>query len=179
MGTELEATAIRRALEALPKIPHDVYVAVNTSPATLMSPSFPALFADVAPGRVVVEVTEHAPVDDYAILHERLDELAASGIRLSVDDAGAGYASLRHILKLRPDVIKLDISLTRNIDEEPLQRALAAALVTFARELGASIVAEGVERSEEVVVLTDLGVRYAQGYHFARPNTDLGALFGA
>lgn len=179
LGTELEATAIRRALEALPGIPSDVYVAVNASPATLMSPSFPDLFVDVAPGRVVVEVTEHAPVDDYAILHERLDELASVGIRLAVDDAGAGYASLRHILKLHPDVIKLDISLTRNIDEEPLQRALAAALVTFARELGASIIAEGVERPEEVVVLAELGVRYAQGYHFARPNTDLSALFAA
>jgi EAL domain-containing protein (putative c-di-GMP-specific phosphodiesterase class I)/AmiR/NasT family two-component response regulator len=177
LGVELEETAIRRALEPLERIPHDVYVAVNASPTTLMASEFPELFADVDPGRLVVEVTEHAPIDDYAMLRERLDELAAAGIRLAVDDAGAGYASLRHILKLRPDVIKLDISLTRNIDEEPLQRALAAALVTFANELGASIVAEGVERSEEVVVLTDLGVRYAQGYHFAKPNLDLDELF--
>jgi EAL domain-containing protein (putative c-di-GMP-specific phosphodiesterase class I) len=179
LGTELESTAIRRALEALPRIPDDVYIAVNASPATLMSPSFPDLFAGVGPGRVVVEVTEHAPVDDYAILHERLDELASAGIRLAVDDAGAGYASLRHILKLHPNVIKLDISLTHNIDEEPLQRALAAALVTFARELGASMIAEGVERPEEVVVLTALGVLYAQGYHFARPTVDVEALFPA
>ena len=179
LGVELEQAAIRRALEPLDRIPRDVYVAVNASPATLMAPEFPELFADVDPGRLVVEVTEHAPIDDYAVLRERLDELAAAGVRLAVDDAGAGYASLRHILKLRPDVIKLDISLTRNIDEEPLQRALAAALVTFAHELGASIVAEGVERPEEVVVLTDLGVRYAQGYHFARPNLDLDALFAS
>ena len=144
-----------------------------------MSPSFPDLFAGIGPGRVVVEVTEHAPVDDYAILHERLDELTSAGIRLAVDDAGAGYASLRHILKLHPDVIKLDISLTRNIDKEPLQRALAAALVTFARELGASMIAEGVERPEEVVVLTALGVLYAQGYHFAQPTIDLRTLFPA
>jgi EAL domain-containing protein (putative c-di-GMP-specific phosphodiesterase class I)/CheY-like chemotaxis protein len=176
-GVELERTAIRRALEPLDRIPRDVYVAVNTSPATLMAPGFPELFANVPPGRVTVEVTEHAPIDDYAVLRERLDELAIAGIRLAVDDAGAGYASLRHILKLRPDVIKLDISITRNIDEEPLQRALAAALVTFANELGASIVAEGVERPEEVVALTDLGVRYAQGYHFAKPNLSLEALF--
>jgi EAL domain-containing protein (putative c-di-GMP-specific phosphodiesterase class I)/DNA-binding NarL/FixJ family response regulator len=177
LGVELEETAIRRALEPIDRIPPDVYVAVNTSPTTLMAPGFPELFVDVDPKRLVVEVTEHAPIDDYAVLHERLDELTTAGVRVAVDDAGAGYASLRHILKLCPDVIKLDISLTRNIDEEPLQRALAAALVTFAHELGASIVAEGVERPEEVVVLTDLGVRYAQGYHFARPNLDLDALF--
>ncbi len=179
LGVQLEETAIRRALEPVDRIPRDVYVAVNTSPATLMAPGFPELFAGIDPGRVVVEVTEHAPVDDYAVLRERLDQLAFAGIRLAVDDAGAGYASLRHILKLRPDVIKLDISLTRNIDEELLQRALAAALVTFARELGAAIVAEGVERPEEVVALAELGVRYAQGYHFARPSLDLAALFAA
>jgi EAL domain-containing protein (putative c-di-GMP-specific phosphodiesterase class I) len=149
LGTELESTAIRRTLEALPRLPDDVYLAVNASPATLMSPSFLDLFAHAGPGRVVVEMTEHAPVDDYAILHERLDQLASAGVRLAVDDAGAGYASLRHILKLHPDVIKLDISLTSNIDREPLQRALAAALVKFARELGASIIAEGAERPEE------------------------------
>jgi EAL domain-containing protein (putative c-di-GMP-specific phosphodiesterase class I)/AmiR/NasT family two-component response regulator len=178
LGVELETTAIRRALEPIDRIPVGVYVAVNTSPAALMSPGFPELFADVDPRRVTVELTEHARVDDYALLRERLDELASAGVRLAVDDAGAGYASLQHILKLRPDVIKLDISITRNIDEEPLQRALAAALVTFASELGASVVAEGVERTEEVVVLTDLGVRYGQGYLFAKPNQDLDALIG-
>ena len=178
LGTELESTAIRRALARFNRIPNDVYLAVNTSPATLMAPGFTDLFADIDPGRIVVEVTEHSPVDDYAGLRTCLDELASAGIRLAVDDAGAGYASLRHILKLRPDLIKLDISIIRNIHEEPLQRALAAALVTFADELGASIVAEGIERIEEEIVLTDLGVRYAQGYLFARPNADLEELFG-
>ncbi|HEY7667832.1 MAG TPA: EAL domain-containing protein [Actinomycetota bacterium] len=177
LSVELEHLAIRRALSALERIPRDVYVAVNTSPKTLMAPGFLRLFADVTPGRVVVEVTEHAPVEDYACLRERLDELSAAGIRLAVDDAGAGYASLRHILKLRPDVIKLDISLVRNIDEEPHQRALASALSTFAREIGATIVAEGVERLQEVAVLHELEVPYAQGYHFARPNLNLAELF--
>jgi EAL domain-containing protein (putative c-di-GMP-specific phosphodiesterase class I)/AmiR/NasT family two-component response regulator len=177
LRTELESAAIRRALARFNRIPNDVYLAVNTSPATLLSPGFTDLFADVDPRRIVVEVTEHSPVDDYARLRACLDELASAGMRSAVDDAGAGYASLRHILKLRPDVIKLDISITRNIHEEPLQRALAAALVTFANELGAAIVAEGVERAEEEVVLTDLGVRFAQGYLFAKPSLDLDGLF--
>jgi EAL domain-containing protein (putative c-di-GMP-specific phosphodiesterase class I)/CheY-like chemotaxis protein len=177
LGVELESVAIRRALEAIERIPSGVHVAINASPATVISLGFPELFTRVGPGQVVVEVTEHAPVDDYGVLRERLDELASAGIRLAVDDAGAGYASLRHILELRPDVIKLDISLTRHIHRAPPQRALAAALVTFAREIDAAIVAEGVESADEVLTLIDLGVRYAQGYHFARPSLDLDVLF--
>jgi len=145
--------------------------------ATLLAEGFSDVLADVVPGRVVVEVTEHAPIDDYVAVREHLDDLADLGIRLAVDDAGAGYASLRHILKLRPDVIKLDISLTRNLHEEPHQRALAAAPVAFAHEIDATIVAEGVEGPEELAALRELGVRFAQGYHFARPTLDLGELF--
>ena len=177
LGTELEHAAIARALRPLSEIPDDVYLAVNTSPGTLLAEGFTDVLADVPAGRVVVEVTEHAPIDDYVAVREHLDDLADLGIRLAVDDAGAGYASLRHILKLRPDVIKLDISLTRNLHQEPHQRALAAALVAFAHEIGATIVAEGVEQPEEVEALRELGVRFAQGYHFARPTTDLGELF--
>lgn len=92
-----------------------------------------------------------------------------SGVRIAVDDAGAGFASLRHILELAPDIIKLDISIVRNIDTESSQRALASALVAFAREIGTELVAEGVETAGEAVALDLLGVRLIQGYYVARP----------
>ncbi|MDQ3570948.1 MAG: EAL domain-containing protein, partial [Actinomycetota bacterium] len=91
------------------------------------------------------------------------------GLRVAVDDAGAGYASFRHILRLRPDIIKLDMALTRDIDRDPARRALAAALITFAENTGSTIVAEGVETAEELHALRQLGVTAAQGYYLGRP----------
>ena len=90
-------------------------------------------------------------------------------MRVAVDDAGAGYASFRHILKLRPDFIKLDRALTRRVDEDDSRRALAAALVTFAGETGSRIIAEGVETEAQRETLADLGVGLMQGYLFGRP----------
>ena len=90
-------------------------------------------------------------------------------MRIAVDDAGSGYSSLAHILKLAPDFIKLDRELVSGIDLDPVRRALAASLVTFAADTGAEIVAEGVETEDELEVLRRLGVRYAQGYHLGRP----------
>src|SRR5207237_2814930 len=89
--------------------------------------------------------------------------------RLAIDDAGAGFASLRHVLRLNPDLIKLDISLTRRIDTDPVRRALATSLIAFAAEVGATILAEGIESRWELEALRRLGVRYGQGYHLARP----------
>jgi EAL domain-containing protein (putative c-di-GMP-specific phosphodiesterase class I) len=88
---------------------------------------------------------------------------------LAIDDAGAGYANFQHILRLRPDFIKLDLGLTRGIDGDPVRRSLAAALVRFGEEIGALLIAEGVERREELAVLTDLGFAAAQGYLLGRP----------
>jgi EAL domain-containing protein (putative c-di-GMP-specific phosphodiesterase class I) len=90
-------------------------------------------------------------------------------MRLAIDDTGAGFASLRHILNLEPDIIKLDISLTRGVDVDRARRALAAALIAFAANTGASIVAEGVETASELSVLRDLGVGFGQGYLLGRP----------
>jgi EAL domain-containing protein (putative c-di-GMP-specific phosphodiesterase class I) len=98
-----------------------------------------------------------------------LRSLRQKGTRISIDDTGSGYSSLAHILKLAPDLIKLDRDLVSGIDVDPVRRALAAALVSFAAETGAQIVAEGVETEDELVVLRQLGVRYAQGYYLGRP----------
>jgi EAL domain-containing protein (putative c-di-GMP-specific phosphodiesterase class I) len=127
------------------------------------------LVAGLDDGRIVFEITEHHAIEDYVALRPLLDGLRAQGARLAVDDAGAGFASLRHTLQLSPDFIKLDISLIRGIDHEPRQRALAAGLIAFANDVGAAIIAEGIETAGELAALRELGVPYGQGFHLAPP----------
>jgi EAL domain-containing protein (putative c-di-GMP-specific phosphodiesterase class I) len=119
--------------------------------------------------RVVIEVTEHDAVARYDELVAALQPVRASGARIAVDDAGSGYASLQHILRLGPDIIKLDIELTRDVDHDPARRALALALVSFAREIGATITAEGIESAEQLRALLAVGATHGQGYHISPP----------
>jgi EAL domain-containing protein (putative c-di-GMP-specific phosphodiesterase class I) len=142
---------------------------VNVSPETVLSGELRPLLEQLPLDRLMLEITEHAYVDDYLALARELDPLRLRGLKLAVDDAGAGFASFRHILRLRPDVIKLDSSLIRLIDKEAGSRALAAALVRFAEETGCNVVAEGVETAEELAVLHALNVDKAQGYLLGRP----------
>ena len=118
----------------------------------------------------MLEVTEHTSIDDYSVIARKLEPFRVRGIRLAVDDAGAGYASFRHILKLRPDVIKLDSSLVSAIDSDKGIRALAAAVIRFSEETGSKVVAEGVETKHELKVLRQLNVNKAQGYLLGRPS---------
>ena len=169
LGIELEMLAVERALADLDRLPEGTFLSVNVSPNTAASARFKAILQGVPLERLVIEITEHAPVDDYAALGRALDALRREGARLAIDDAGAGFASLRHVLRLTPDMIKLDVSLTRRIDTDPVRRALATSLIGFAGEVGATILAEGIETRWEVDALVKLGVRYGQGFHLARP----------
>jgi EAL domain-containing protein (putative c-di-GMP-specific phosphodiesterase class I)/AmiR/NasT family two-component response regulator len=169
LGLQLELAAVGIALESLPEMPPELFMAVNVSPATAMAPELSAILDDVDCNRVVLELTEHVPVEDYDAMRQLLAGLRSRGVRLAIDDTGAGYAGFRHLLGLHPDVIKLDISLTRDIDQDAARRALAAALVSFARDVGSQVIAEGVENSGELATLTQLGVTWAQGYFLARP----------
>lgn len=169
LGVELEQAAVAAALARLPALPPASYLSVNLSAEALMAPRTFELLTSVPPGLIVVELTEHSEITDYPALTQRLAALRAAGVRLAVDDTGAGFASLRHILQLHPDVIKLDLALTRDVDTDPARRALSAALVTFAGEMGANVVAEGVETAGELAVLRELRVDAAQGYYLGRP----------
>lgn len=170
LGTDLELAAIRMAFLAFSKtLPEQAYLAVNASPQTIISGDFYAALSGMPLDRIVLEITEHAHVENYENLLGVLAPLRKRGMRLAVDDAGAGYASLQHILQLRPDVIKLDMGLTRHIDLDPARRALASALIRFAQDTGSKIVAEGVETASELTTLQSLGAEMAQGYHLARP----------
>jgi EAL domain-containing protein (putative c-di-GMP-specific phosphodiesterase class I) len=169
LGLELELAAIDAALAMVDVLPANLLLSVNVSPDTATSPRLVESLARVAGPRMVLELTEHSRIDDYQTLVSALDALRHQGIRIAVDDAGAGYAGLQQILGLRPDVIKLDVDLTGGIDADPVRRALAASLVKFSADTGAVIVAEGIETPEELRTLRELGVAWGQGYFLARP----------
>jgi EAL domain-containing protein (putative c-di-GMP-specific phosphodiesterase class I) len=169
MGLQLETKAIHLALEALVHLPENVYVSVNLSPQHILHGALETLFEDKLLNRVVLEITEHAVVNCYDDLANRIRPFRGRGLRIAVDDAGAGYASFRHILKLAPDRIKLDTSLTQQIDTDGSRRALAAAFSRFSEEIGTEIVAEGAETQTEIQTLLDLGISKVQGFYLGRP----------
>jgi EAL domain-containing protein (putative c-di-GMP-specific phosphodiesterase class I) len=169
LGMQLELAAIELALAGLERLPDDVDVRINASPGLVISGVLAGAMAGYAPERIVLEVTEHEPVSDYPAFLATLAPLRARGMRLAVDDAGAGHATLRHILKLRPDIIKLDISLIRDIDRDRYKSALAAALIRFALETEAEIVAEGIESLGELNLLRGLGAHAGQGNYLGGP----------
>jgi len=169
LRVELEVHAVRAAVAQLASVPAGAFLAVNLSPQTIGAVHGLDLLGLEHHGRLVIEITEHARVDDYSELDAVLERVRADGARLAVDDVGAGFASLRHILNLAPEFIKLDISLTRDIHVRRECVALAAALIALADELGASIVAEGIETREQLDALRRLGVRFGQGFYLARP----------
>ena len=175
LGSELELAAVRAALTLLEQLPDGTSLAINVSPAVASSDEFFELIQPVA-RRAMVEVTEHARVDDYKRLESALRRLKEHGARIAVDDVGAGFASLRHILGLSPDIVKLDLSLTRDIHDDPARRALAASLVGFARDIDATIAAEGIESSEQLALLCELGIDYGQGFYLGPPQPLLAAL---
>jgi EAL domain-containing protein (putative c-di-GMP-specific phosphodiesterase class I) len=168
LGTQLELTTIERAVTLLPRLPETAYLSLNCSHRTVASADLLALLEADAK-RLVVEITEHEPVEAYDELAASLQPLRDLGVRIAIDDAGAGYASLRHTLAVSPDIVKVDISLTRSIDLDRGRRALASALISFADEMDMTIIAEGIETEAELTTLADLGVRYGQGYHLAEP----------
>jgi EAL domain-containing protein (putative c-di-GMP-specific phosphodiesterase class I) len=169
LGSDLELAAIHRALNESHALPAHAYIALNASPATIAAGNLGDIVALARGRQIVLEITEHAHIDDYASFAKALAPLRAQGVRLAIDDAGAGYSSLRHILQLTPDLIKLDRALVAGIGLDRSRRAMVAALLAFARETAADIIAEGVETASELVMLRSLGIDLVQGYHLGRP----------
>ncbi len=167
LGVPLELLAIRAALATLPQLPPEVSLSVNASPETVAAPGFLEALGGSAE-RVVVEITEQRRLDDDGFART-LAPLRAAGVRVAIDDFGAGYASLSQVLAIAPDCIKLDLSLTRQLDDNRVARALVRAIVAFTDEAGIEVVAEGIEEEAQLATLRDLGIRRAQGYHLGRP----------
>ncbi|NYI40489.1 EAL domain-containing protein [Demequina lutea] len=170
---ELEIACALKALELLPGQPDGSKLGINFSPSTVID-GLPEKLGLVPWERVVIELTEHVPVADYDKLNSALAPLREQGAQVAVDDTGAGFASLRHILDLKPDTIKIDIGITRGVDTDPSRAALVTMLVTFAERTGMHVLAEGVETAAERDTMLKLGVTIGQGYLLGRPELTLG-----
>lgn len=169
LSVELECAAIEAALSVYDQLPDPLTLSVNASPGTISSGALVSVLGTRELDRLALEITEHAAVESYDALNFHLAPLRARGLKLAIDDAGAGFAGLQHILRLQPDIIKLDMTLIRTIDSDPARRALAAAMQMFARQTGAILVAEGVETREELATLGRLSIMRAQGYLLGKP----------
>jgi EAL domain-containing protein (putative c-di-GMP-specific phosphodiesterase class I) len=166
-GDRMELLALRRAADHLASV--SGYVSMNVSPATLLTAECRDLLAGLPLPRILLELSEHDQVEDYDALTAALEPLRARGMTLAIDDVGAGFSSLRHIVVTAPDVIKMDRSIITGVDADPVLQKLVSSLVTFAHGCDVRVVAEGVETPAEHAVLRALGVDLGQGWLFGRP----------
>ncbi len=173
LGIELELLAAQTTLAAAEELPKQLYVAINLSPAACCDPRAKdvLLRTGLPADRIVLELTEHAAVSDYAVLTAAIAAIRGTGVRIAVDDAGAGFSSLRHILELRPDFIKLDRAIIAGVNTDTHKQALVGALAGFAARTGTRIVAEGIEDALEATALRSAGIHAGQGYFLGRPTT--------
>lgn len=165
----LEVACIRAALGQMHLLPEDAYLSLNASPNVILSSEFASAFDGVDVSRIVIEITEEARVDDYDLLQASLAPLIRRGARLALDDVGSGFTGIAHILRLGPSIIKLDLSVTQNMDSDPRKKALAASLAEFGDKTNCKIVAEGIETKKEVGLLRNIGISTGQGYLFGKP----------
>jgi EAL domain-containing protein (putative c-di-GMP-specific phosphodiesterase class I) len=171
VGEQLEARALHAALDARPGLPQNTFLTVNLGPDALMSDGVGEVLDRAGDLRgLVIEITEQQPIEDYERVAARLAPLRERGAMVAVDDAGAGFASLRHITMLRPDLVKVDRGLVAGIDRDATRAAVVETLGIFASRVDAWLLAEGVETSGELGRLLDLGVPLAQGYLLGRPS---------
>lgn len=176
---KLEALVLSEILERRQVLPADTFMSVNVSPHAFTASEVVELldgYDDLS--RTVFEITEQAPVEDYDHLVNQLDRLRERGAMIAVDDTGAGYASLSHLLALRPEFVKLDRKLVTDLHRDPGRTAAVHAIGKFAEALDAWVIAEGVEDYGELERLIELGVPLVQGYLLGRPETDMLPLEG-
>ncbi|MGP4054898.1 EAL domain-containing protein [Mycobacterium sp. 4D054] len=169
LDIELETAIVSRVLSLIPQLPDDVFVSMNISPAAALAAPWSELLDDVDPSRIVLEITEHDAVPNYGALDDALDTCRARGMRVAVDDVGAGFASFSHVLELAPEFVKIDQSITRHMDTDDARRRLAQAIAQFASQIGATVIAEGVESQGELDAVVASGISWAQGFCLSRP----------
>lgn len=163
--------AVRLAMTALDDIPEPIRLNINVSPDTLCSEEFLDLMSSVPRDRlVVIEVTEHAVIEDYTQVRLASARLTELGIWLAIDDVGMGFSGLNRILESTPEELKLDRVVVRDVDSSPVKQALVEAFCTFGRRMVFGVVAEGIETEAELSTLQALGATTGQGYHLGRPD---------
>lgn len=165
----LESAVVEKALQQLRLLPEKTYISLNATAAFLTNGTIKPLIESASPNRIVLEVSEQESIDNYDTLKNILNPLRQIGVRLAVDDAGAGFASFWHVLKLEPDFIKLDARLIGGIDTDGPKEKLVQSIMDYANYVGSIVVAEGVETEKELVTLKGLGVQQAQGFFLGMP----------
>jgi EAL domain-containing protein (putative c-di-GMP-specific phosphodiesterase class I) len=171
LGLELEAATLESALSAATGLPGSAWLSLNVSPALIVGREPLQSLIESGVRHIVLEVTEYAEIPDYPAFRDAVAKLGGAP-ELAVDDAGAGFASLRHILELRPAFIKLDRSLVADLESDPARQAMIVGLSHFARSVGSRIIAEGIETDPEVEILQSLGVTLGQGFILGRPQPE-------
>lgn len=174
LAVELERAAVASAILAAASLPRGPWLSINISPAVLPQLRQLASLTDDVQRPLVVEITERMAIEDYGAAR-RLLRRHLPNARIAVDDAGAGFASLRHIAELRPAIVKLDMQLVRNVHRDPAREALVAGMVHFARASGCELIAEGIEVEQERAALMRLGVDLGQGFLLGRPDAVIAA----
>ena len=173
LGLELERLSAGHAWKLRHRIRADQFVSINLSPDVAATLARRARRHTGLPlSQTVLEITEHTAVRSYRALRDELEPMREGGLRVAIDDAGAGYASLQHIVELHPDFIKIDRSLVDHVAVDRARRSTVSSFVVLALDLNSVIVAEGVENADDLAALRDLGVDAAQGYLLARPSAD-------
>jgi EAL domain-containing protein (putative c-di-GMP-specific phosphodiesterase class I)/GGDEF domain-containing protein len=172
LGLEIEVECVRRALALRSRIAGSAYLSVNMSPDAILTTEMADALGDGRLDGLVIEITEHDEVRDYARLAARLADYRGRGARVAIDDTGAGQSNFMHVAELAPDFIKVDRKLIHDIHVDHATRALVRSMVSLEEDLGAMVIAEGVERPEELRALREIGVPLAQGYLLARPHRD-------
>lgn len=168
LGRELEVACLTAALEAAEPIPQDAWLGLNVSPDVILHSSELAALLAGRSRRIVLEVTEHAEIEDYQAVRRAVARFAPT-VSLAVDDAGAGFAGLHHIVELAPRYLKADISLVHHVDRDLTRQAMIAALSHFAARADCDVIAEGIEDQAELEMLRELGVPFGQGFLLGRP----------
>jgi EAL domain-containing protein (putative c-di-GMP-specific phosphodiesterase class I)/DNA-binding NarL/FixJ family response regulator/GGDEF domain-containing protein len=169
LRVDLELALLSAAVEHCPRLEEGAFMAVNLSPEAVECGQLGDVIPRELMGRIVLEIIDHRSVRDYGALGNALTRLRGDGLRLAVDDSGHGLSSLQQVIRLAPDFIKLNRTLTRDVDSDATRRALVFALATIAAEGGAQVIAEGIESAAELKALLGLGIRYGQGYLIGRP----------
>jgi EAL domain-containing protein (putative c-di-GMP-specific phosphodiesterase class I) len=175
---ELDRLCRKRALLSSSRIPSNARLFVNTLPATMRDPQFrgKALIdfldkAQVSPARIVVEITEKLVIENYTLFRETMSYFTDLGMSFAVDDVGAGYSGLESIARLKPDFLKIDTALVRDVHASPVNEAMVRAIVAIGHGIGAAVIGEGIQSEDEAQALRAIGVDFGQGFHLARPDT--------
>ncbi len=178
MNLELDRLCRHKTLVGAQSLSKPYYLFINTAPAAILDPQLKKLPNLVKKygldlNRLVLEITERSAIGNFDVFMKNLDYFKELGIKFAIDDAGAGYASLNSIAQLKPDYLKFDLALVRNIDKDLIKQELLTTLISFAQKINSHIIAEGIETESEYEKLLEMGIELGQGYYIARPGTSL------